>query len=101
MRKKRYYDEEGNEIRSRPRKPFYQKWWGRLLILLLMGLLVVIGIDFKGNESKVAQPENLEVEDVKEENMDVNNGEAERTEESTDGNKEKSEVAEDENEESF
>ena len=55
MAKKRFYDEHGNEIRSRPSEPFYKKWgfwiFGVLLLLLIFGF---IGIYALVSESEIA-----------------------------------------------
>ncbi len=53
MAKKRFYDEHGNEIRSRPSEPFYKKWgfWMLGVLLLIFG---TIGIHALVSESEIA-----------------------------------------------
>lgn len=56
MGKKRYFDEKGNEVRSKPPNGFYQQWWFKLLILTIIGVFVFIGIDlFNEKESEVIE----------------------------------------------
>src|SRR5699024_9845086 len=48
MAKKRFYDEHGIEIRSRPSEPFYKKWgfwiFGVLLLLLIFGFIGIYAL---------------------------------------------------------
>lgn len=56
MSKKKYYDEHNNEIRSRPPRPFYKKWWFGVIIVFC----VIIGIYILGSKNKVEiDPNNL------------------------------------------
>lgn len=69
MAKKRYYDEHGNQIRSKPSKPFYKKWlaW---LILLFGVLIAAIGIYTLGNKEEVLDDSVKKVE-IKKEKKEV------------------------------
>lgn len=52
MAKKKFYNEHGNRIRSRPSKPFYKKWW--LWIAVVLGVVFgTIGMYALGSEDKV------------------------------------------------
>lgn len=37
MARKRLYDEDGNEVKGRLKKPFYKKWWFWLLVVIVVG----------------------------------------------------------------
>lgn len=53
MSKKKYYDKDGNQIRSKPTKRFYRNGWFNLLILVTIGSLVFLLTDIldqKDNE---------------------------------------------------
>lgn len=52
MARKKYYDEYGNEIRSRPSKPFYKKGW--FWIIVGLGIIFgAIGTYILGNENEI------------------------------------------------
>lgn len=65
MAKKKYYDEEGNQIRSRASKPFYKKWslWAIIFVCVLFGS---IGMYTFGNAEKNANNSVAEKENTKE-----------------------------------
>lgn len=37
MAKKKFYDENGNEVKAKEKKPFYKKWWFWLIIVIVVG----------------------------------------------------------------
>ena len=37
MAKRRLFDEHGNEIKGKMKKPFYKKWWFWLLVIIVVG----------------------------------------------------------------
>lgn len=52
MTKKKFYDEYGNEVRSRPPRPFYKKW--RFGMVVILGVTIgAIGIYILGNEDEI------------------------------------------------
>ncbi len=52
MAEKKFYDEHGNEIRSRPPKPFYKKWW--LWGIVVLGVIFgTIGMYALGSEDEI------------------------------------------------
>src|SRR5699024_430573 len=53
MTRKRFFDEHGNEIRSRPLKPFYKKWWFWLIVILSV-TFGIIGLYIFSNEEEIA-----------------------------------------------
>lgn len=54
MRRKRFYDADGNEIRSKPPKAFYQTWWFGLIIIVvvIIGTIKALGSS-SGEDAKV------------------------------------------------
>ncbi|WP_062323082.1 hypothetical protein [Halolactibacillus sp. JCM 19043] len=79
MTKKKYSDEYGNQIRSRPSKPFYKKWL--VWVIVILGVLFgAIGIYTLGSKEEAADYpfekgeetviENPELADSKEENAE-------------------------------
>lgn len=53
MVKKKYYDEHGNQTRSRTRKRFYQKWW--MWLIVVVAVIVVITA-FGGEKDITEEP---------------------------------------------
>lgn len=45
MAKKKFYDENGNEVKAKEKKPFYKKWWFWLLIVIIVGIFTIGGIE--------------------------------------------------------
>lgn len=75
MERKRFYDENGKEIRSRPTKQFYQKWWFWLMASILT---IVVVIAFSGGKFITEKPVKSEPmktgeekEKVKEKNKEI------------------------------
>ena len=62
MTKKKFYDENGNEIRSRPSKPYYKKPW--FWVIVVLGLIFgTIGIYTLVSEDEIAdEPAEQELE---------------------------------------
>ncbi len=64
MARKKYYDEYGNQVRSKPQKRFYQKvsvW----LMVVLLGTIVIITINtFIGKEDILDEPTGSETAEV-------------------------------------
>ncbi|MGM0940373.1 MAG: hypothetical protein ACQEWU_05295 [Bacillota bacterium] len=60
MAKKKYYDEHGNQIRSRPPKRVYQKWW----IWLMAVVVVTVGITVLGGKENTEEPVTKEISGV-------------------------------------
>lgn len=56
MTKKKYYNEHGNQIRSRPRKRFYKKWWFWLMIIFLLIIIIVTINAYIGKKDVIDEP---------------------------------------------
>jgi len=56
MAKKKFYDQHGNEIRSRPSKPFYKKWWFTVAVVLVVILGTVVMYNLSNDEEIVDEP---------------------------------------------
>lgn len=77
MTRKRFYDEHGNEIRSRPRKPIYKKWW----LWMIVALGVTFGIIEFYTFGSIDEPKDLEVRgETDKEETRVKDPEIERSE---------------------
>lgn len=65
MTKKKYYDEHGNEVRSKPPKPFYKKWlvWVMLSFCAIFGAIVMFTLGSKGE----TVDDSIEKEEIKHE----------------------------------
>lgn len=90
MSKKKYYDEHGNQIRSRPEKPLYKKvsFW---LIVLLSVIVGAVGMSTLTNNGEIADEPTNENMNIAE---DTETNEKEKAEEKENEEKEESEASE-------
>lgn len=51
MAKKKLYDENGNEVKGKLKKPFYKKIWFWVLVVILIGIFGSMGSDDTTNET--------------------------------------------------
>ena len=50
MAKKRLFDEDGNEVKGKIKKPFYKKWWFWLIVVI-----IIVGAVGGGNKDKTKE----------------------------------------------
>lgn len=76
MAKKRLFDEDGNEVKGKIKKPFYKKWWFWLLVVIVVGGALGSG----GDETESAK-DNVATETAPETESKVESVEVETVEE--------------------
>lgn len=64
MARKRLFDEDGNEVKGKIKKPFYKKWWFWLIVVLVVGGAVGSGGDEAEKQKDVAADSTGETEVV-------------------------------------
>uniref|UniRef100_UPI00359F3364 DUF4352 domain-containing protein n=1 Tax=Jeotgalibaca porci TaxID=1868793 RepID=UPI00359F3364 len=63
MAKKRLFDEDGNEVKGKMKKPFYKKWWFWLLVVIVVGGALGGGDDTESTDkNEVAETASSTVE---------------------------------------
>lgn len=66
MARKRLFDEDGNEVKGKIKKPFYKKWWFWLIAIIIVVGLVGGGGDETETQSDIAADTTSESEIVSE-----------------------------------
>ncbi|MFL2124017.1 hypothetical protein ACEN4K_03575 [Marinilactibacillus psychrotolerans] len=67
MAKKKFFDENGNEVKAKEKKPFYKKWWFWLIIVIIIGGAALGSTEEEASENTEASEEKPVEKDVKEE----------------------------------
>lgn len=60
MAKKKFFDEDGNEVKAKEKKPFYKKWWFWLIVVIIIGGGALGGGAEEATETDSAEPETTE-----------------------------------------
>ncbi len=68
LAKKKYYDEHGNQTRSKPPKRIYQKWW----VWLMVVVVVSVGIAVLGREENIEKPVSTGISKTEKEEKETN-----------------------------
>ena len=76
MAKKRLFDEDGNEVKGKIKKPFYKKWWFWLLVVIVVG-----GALSSGDDETEPANDNATAENAPETESKVESSEIETVEE--------------------
>lgn len=67
MAKKKFFDENGNEVKAKEKKPFYKKWWFWLIIVIVIGGAAIGGGGDEAAENESDSGKTEETADKKEE----------------------------------